>query len=317
VPKRADVAQDHDDAIDAVKTYSFPSRAVGDTFRILIGRCPIDDGMDPVAVYVPDAAMSFGSAVETVRLLQLGGHLPSVLVVGIGYPVAGILPALPLRRRDLAPSVDASRADVPAAAISGADQFLAFIRDELQPWVRAEHTTRAGQDTFVGHSLGGLFGSHVLFQATDTFRHYGLGSPSFWWDDGVAYREEQAFSETHTDLEADVFLSIGGEENPDGAHLARQRMTPADRRAAERGPAPKDMVGDLERMVRTLQQRAYAGLRLGSAVLPGEDHTSSQPINLSRALRFLLQPLAVADRMTRAAAADGRQASAVSPATTP
>jgi hypothetical protein len=241
--------------------------------------------------------MSFGTAVENVRLLQLVGHLPSVLVIGIGYVVPGLAPVFPLRRRDLTPATTAVQTSSLEGEVGGADKFLVFIGEELQPWVRDTFGTRPGEDTYFGHSLGGLFAAHVLFTAPDTFRRYGLGSPSFWWGDGAVFEEENQYFQRHDDLRADVFMSVGGEETNAGAEATRSRMTPAARQAAVKGPAPKDMVGDMNTMVHALQSRAYPSLRLGSTILDGEDHASSQPINLSRALRFLLQPVAATDRL--------------------
>ena len=101
-----------------------------------------------------------------------------MLVVGIGYPVALLRQALGPRCRDLTPTVTAAMRDGAGAVLpsGGAAAFLAFVVDELQPWVASRFPV--GTDAvYAGHSLGGLFGAFTMFERPATFRGYASGEP--------------------------------------------------------------------------------------------------------------------------------------------
>ena len=274
--------------LDGVQAVDVDSAAAAASYRVFTALRGRGDGRPPVALFVTDAAMSFGIAVETVQWLQSARLLPSMLVIGIGYPVEGVPATLPLRYRDLTPTADAAWPDAESPESGGAAGFLAFIRTELQPWIRSTYGTATGEDVYFGHSLGGLFGAYTLLTAPDTFRRYGLGSPSFWWQDEVAFELEAAFAAANNDLLADVFVSVGNDEGFEGAARDLSHLSPDDRTAAAAQPFPHDMVDVVGRMVARLESRRYLGLRLGSGVWPGENHMTSHPLNLSRSLRFLL-----------------------------
>jgi predicted alpha/beta superfamily hydrolase len=257
------------------------SEHVGDEFKILIGRCDADA---PAVLFLSDGDLLFGTAVEMTRLLVFTQDLPPLLVVGIGYPSRDNF--MGLRQRDFTPTDVAEGADVDdPAMMAGADRFAAFIREELRPWVVHRFDTDTSDSVFFGTSLGGLFATHVLLTAPETFRRYGIGSPAYWWDNGVIFETEAAYADTHSDLPASVYVSIGAYETQAGAdHYVSQ--LPSDRREAEAGPFP-DMVGDAERMVATLRGRGYPSLDLEFETLAGEYHQTALPVNLSRSLRYL------------------------------
>lgn len=263
------------------------SEHVGDEFKIFVGHCG-DSGGAPVPVlYVSDANGLFASAVDIVRFMQLSAHLPPMLVVGIGYRMGGIDETVVVRIRDFTPTFDESYLRIfPAqTTMGGAARFLAFIRDELQPWVQSQFHVDPGDDAFFGHSAGALFATYTLLTEPTTFRRYGIGSPSLWWDDDMMFRYEARYAETHPDLPARVFFSIGEYEDHDGRQREASRMS-ADERAIA-GLRHIDMVADTERMVAALRSRSYPGLEIESIVLPAEFHVTVQHLNLSRSLRYL------------------------------
>ena len=128
------------------------------------------------------------------------------------------------------------------------------------PWAR---TTRRSS----GDSFGGLFATYALLSEPDTFRRYGIGSPSLYWDDGAMFELEASYARDHTDLDARVFFSIGAYESSVGDARWRTQL-PTDRRAEAEakaiGEPPFDMVGDMERIVASLRGRAYPSLSLKS-----------------------------------------------------
>src|SRR5690606_34489872 len=65
----------------------------------------------------------------------------------------------------------------------GADIFLAFLETILMPAVDATVRLDPAQRTLYGHSYGGLFVLHALYQRRDLFKRYVAASPSLWWRD--------------------------------------------------------------------------------------------------------------------------------------
>jgi hypothetical protein len=169
--------------------------------------------------------------------------------------------------------------------MGGADRFLAFIGDELRPWVQDRFGVDAADSTYFGHSLGGLFGTYVLLTEPTSFGRYGIGSPSLWWHEEIIFEHETRYAEGHDDLPAKVFYSIGEYENYDGRQRESERLSAHER--AQASLRYVDMVADTERLVASLRTREYPNLEMASVVLPGEFHITVPLMNLSRSLRYL------------------------------
>jgi uncharacterized protein len=263
------------------------SEHVGDEFKIFIGHCGGPVTTPPAVLYVTDANGLFAGAVDMIRLMQLSAHLPSILVVGIGYRMGALIETTEKRTRDFTPTCDPAVADrYPGqSTMGGADAFLAFIKDELQPWVQRRFSVDVRDSTYFGHSLGGLFGTHVLLTEPTIFRRYGIGSPSLWWDNEIIFEREASYAAAHDDLPAKVFFSIGEYEDHDGRQREAERLSAEER--ANASVRHLDMVADAERFVASLRQRDFPSLVIDSVVLPGEFHITVAQLNLSRSLRYL------------------------------
>lgn len=97
--------------------------------------------------------------------------------------------------------------------VGQASNHLAFIRDDVIKYVEANYQTDPAERTYFGFSLGGAFGSFILLEEPDTFRHYVLGSPAFNAD-SLAFIEAlaaQAAAEGEA-LNANVYVSVGEKE---------------------------------------------------------------------------------------------------------
>jgi len=281
---------DDDSPLPGTEVHSLRSDHVGDDFKILVGQ-PASPGLRPPKVlFMGDPWANFGTAVEITRMLGETGDLPPLLVVAVGYRVATLQDNYPLRTRDFTPGVDVTTGHDDPTMIGGAPRFLAFLRDELLPWVEGRYDVDTNDSTFFGDSLGGLFATYVLLTEPDTFARYAIGSPSLYWGDGAMFELEADYARHHDDLPARVSFSIGAYENSAGDRHWREQLPAARRAAAEAeasGEPPFDMVADSERMVGLLRGRAYPSLELDYEVLPGEYHQTAPPLNLSRSLRTL------------------------------
>lgn len=263
------------------------SRHVDDVFKVFVGHCGGTAAEPPAVLYLTDANGLFAGTVDIIRLMQLSAHLPPILVVGIGYRLGGITDTVVVRARDLTPTFDPDfqRMFPTQTLMGGAPQLLAFIRDELQPWVSAHFDIKAGDSTYFGHSMGGLFGTYVLLTEPETFQCYGIGSPSLWWHADMMFDVEAAYAQAHDDLPARVFVAVGEHETHEGRQREASRLPPEI--AAMAGIRFIDMVADSERMVAQLRSRNYPSLVIDSVVLPDEFHITVPLLNLSRSLRYL------------------------------
>jgi predicted alpha/beta superfamily hydrolase len=268
-------------ALGATEVHDLRDRDADESYRIFVGHC----GADPVAtLFVTDGNGYFGLAVDAVRLMQISALIPSLLVVAIGYPgFATLAETADIRGRDLTPTVS-SRLPISG----GADHFLGFLRHDLFPWVKDRYGPAADSRAYFGHSLGGLFGTHVLLAQPDTFDRYIISSPSLWWNRRVLFEREQQYAAGHSDLAAHVFMAIGSDETDEGRRREGINL-PTDH--PNKPPAVYlDMVDDMVRFAVALRSRDYPSLDLTTAVYPDEFHVTVPAVVLTRGVRHFFGP---------------------------
>lgn len=266
---------------------------VEDDFQIWVaepveGVIPFPPGPRRV-LYVLDANLFFGTAVEITRLMsQLYGELPPLMIVGVAYDTQKPAAQAELRARDFTPTADSGFgemaeyvSDAPAPTLpegrrlGGAGEFLAFLTEEVAPFVEERWAVREDGSVLFGSSLGGLFILHAMLERPEAFDAYVAVSPALWWDDGVLLKREQALASSRDDLDVELFLSVGaGEERPDLPMLA-----------------PFKMVSNVETFAERLRSRGYPGLDLTVFVADDESHTTVVPVALTRALRKVVGPV--------------------------
>jgi len=253
---------------------------VHDTFRLFIGHC----GTAPEAtLVVTDANGLFGLVLDTVRLMQIYALMPSLLIVGIGYPDASILEdTVHVRARDLTPT---ARPDFENSG--GGPSFLQFIRDRALPRF-ATHRSNSLPSIYFGHSLGGLFGVQALLSEARTFDHHIISSPSLWWNRDWLVETERRHMERGQLLRGAVFFGIGGDETDAGRRREAARLP--DGHWQKPPPMRLDMVEDMTRFVDVLERRSDPGLELASVVFPGEYHSTTPAMTLTRGLRHIFEP---------------------------
>lgn len=285
------------------EVHYFTSAAVGSEFKILIGKVGLTQDATPVVLYLPDADQTFGGVMNALAGLRWAGYVPPTLVVGIGYRVQDEMETLAPRSRDLTPSTYQGDTDWPSG---GAPQFLQFIRDELKPWVATTFDVDPDDDVYFGFSYGGLFGTYVLLTQPDTFKRYGIASPSLWFNEHSMFELEAAYAASHEDLVAKVYFSVGGLETPEGKRIheawLRDKQAAAEAEAASEVERVSEvsMVDDMQRMVTALRSRAFPRLTLDSEVLDDEFHLTGGLAQFSRSMRFLFDaPLKVQPPITR------------------
>jgi len=233
-------------------------------------------------LYVTDADIWFNTAAEMTRLMHvLYGALPPILVVGIAYGVEDPMLQGEIRNRDLTPTASAAfeamgkrfnpqwEPALPEGRRMGrAAEFLAFLEDELKPFV-AERYPVEGSGALFGCSLGGLFTLWALLTKPGSFDHYIAGSPAIWWDDAMLFGVEERMAASTKDVAATLFMGVGSLEEGTGIP----------------GLDEARFVTNMREMASRLERRAYPSLRVSTQVFDNEGHTSVPPVVLTRGLR--------------------------------
>ena len=170
--------------------------ADGHRYRVLIAwpDAPAPAAGWPV-LYVLDGGDNFAIVTETARRLARAGKRSGVEP---GLVVAVDSGTLPRRVFDYTPATPgyAVPKGAPAHGIEtgGADAFLAFVADKLQPMVTARWSVDRHRQAILGHSFGGLTVLHALFTRPALFDIYVVVSPSLWFGENLMRREERGFA---------------------------------------------------------------------------------------------------------------------------
>lgn len=268
------LAQETPSRVSLVRTErrEFASRVNGREYSVSVS-LPRDYNRDTTVrypvVYLTDPYWTFGITVQTQGLLRTGGMTPDMIIIGIAR--AGVdedgAAANAERAVDLTPTrVQREERERSATykrevRTGGAEAFLRVMREALIPDVERRYRTN-GDRTYVGYSLGGLFGAFALFRAPDTFQRMVLVSPSLWWDDFVTFKYEEAYVARHKSLPVRLFLSMGETEND-------------------------TMLGPMRRLASVMTDRHYQGLALNTRIFEGEEHLSTFPVAVTRGLRMV------------------------------
>lgn len=122
-------------------------------------------------LYVLDGETITPYAASTYSLLQGEEFLPELIIVGIPNM------NLDSRERDFTPTHVSGLS-------GGADKFLAFLKNELIPYIEKTYPAKAGGNTLYGGSLAGLFVLYSFVTEPSLFKSYVAVDPSLWWDHG-------------------------------------------------------------------------------------------------------------------------------------
>ena len=280
-----------------VERFDLPRPDGQGVFVIRLSRPPglAPDAADTPVVYMLDADIGFGMAMEIARYRAVGGMLADPIVVGVGYG-ADYAEMTRLRTGDLTPPLGAEGREAIGAmtgligeASGGADALLAFMIDTLAPEIaRRVPQASASQRILFGHSLGGLFAAYALLTRPESFPVFALSSPSLWWDGFSVLAKLPAFAERlkALDVPPRVLVAVGAREQEPPTKPPPNVEIPIE--------ALQALVAQA-RMVDAAAEFAVELRRLGApevdhVAFEGEDHTSVVPAAFSRALTFALAP---------------------------
>ncbi len=174
---------------------------------------------------------------KKIRNLYQSGKTKEFILVGIGYPDDYDFDTI--RSREL---------------IDDPDSFLSLIVNGIMPYAESSYNIDAADRTFCGASYGGYFMLYSLFQSDgiteDVFKNYILASPTFQkksYGQYLAAYEEDYRNRGNTDLNANVYMTVGAEES---FYFV-------------------ESFGDF---IEQLDSRDYSGLNVTSKVYEGKEH---------------------------------------------
>lgn len=151
-------------------------------------------------LYLTDGDIQGPHTAGTLDYLAKFDQTPAMIVVGIVNPPA-------TRERDL---TLASAAPQNASQLQNADRFLAFVEQEVIPFVKARYRTLDYQ-ALSGTSHGGQFAINALLKRPELFDAVIAISPSLYWNKNQMLVLTEAALQRQQ-LQGRLYVSIANEE---------------------------------------------------------------------------------------------------------
>ncbi len=182
------------------RTYRIESRTLSET-RVIDVVLPASYGSDSTRRYplllVLDGEYEHQIAASISQFYAETGQVPEMIVVGVRNTN---------RQRDMTtPPVTGFQLPPEAPEAGGAERFLAFLGDELLPYLDQRYRTTPLR-VIVGHSLGGLLSIYALAHRPELFTGYILMEPSAWWNRGAEVDQAKAMLQQPAGRHARVML---------------------------------------------------------------------------------------------------------------
>jgi predicted alpha/beta superfamily hydrolase len=230
-------------------------------------------------LWVLDAPLMMRTVVGILDTLVIGNHAPEMIVVGVGSRSEDGLAGVGRRVMDFSPpgpdyfppgeAGTAWRELAPLPEFPHrADDFLAFLVDEVRPQIAAKYRI-SGEHALFGHSAAGMFATYALFQRPGAFQKMIIGSPYLQGVRGAVFAAEAGYAARHEDLDASLFMAAG------------------DREVDEYFLAISGIVSSMARFSETMRLRRYPSLELETRIYSGEDHYTAVPRIIGEGIRHL------------------------------
>jgi len=235
-------------------------------------------------LYLLDGNAVIATAVEVLRAqapYTLGTSIHFGVVVAVGYPTDEAYDGV-RRSWDLGPPPGQSYPPYveggPPVRTGGAEQFLAFIEDELKPEIARRVKINQQRQSIFGHSFGGLFVLYALFKKPDAFSGWVSASPAIWWEGaGIVPRSEE-FVANGQGVGGRILLLVGEYEQT----LAPFQVGAEDEEKRLKAFEDSRIVD----YTREMAERLEPVLATSYVFLPGETHMSVLPACINHAVRF-------------------------------
>ena len=158
-------------------------------------------------IYRLDGAGNIPLISAVMERLQNDNRAPEVIIVAIENTN---------RLRDLYSTVN-KEPQGPVGEGGGAAKFLAFIEQELMPFINKRYRTH-NFNVIAGGSAAGVFALYTMQVNPELFQAHIAYSPAVWWNYGAPVKATKSFINKSKDLNNYVYINIGEE-----AGLMRER----------------------------------------------------------------------------------------------
>ena len=185
-------------------------------------------------------------------------RVPKSIVVGIANTD---------RKRDFTypTTIKEDKAQYPTTG--GSERFVAFIKNELQPYIEKHYKT-SNSRTIIGESLGGLLATEILFRQPTLFDKYIIISPSLWWDNGSLLNKNTGILSADFHSPIQVYIGVG-----------KEGLTP--------GPTPRVMEVDANLLADKIKNTKSKSVTVWFDYLPQDDHATISHQAVYNALKVL------------------------------
>lgn len=156
-------------------------------------------------LYLLDGDVHFKYSVALAEYLTNRERMPKMIIVGIINTD---------RRRDFTPVhslIFNDKIDSSLITTGGGAKFLAFIKDELLPYMQKHYRVQPFR-ILAGASLGGLFTVYSKITAPALFQSNIVMSPAFYGGNNKVLSEVTPFLKKNQAIKGRIFLSIGDEK---------------------------------------------------------------------------------------------------------
>lgn len=198
------------------KEISLYSGAVRDSFYISI-QLPEDYYNDSIVkyptVYVLDANFHFPMLASVVRQYEMGGLLPPMILVGIGYKSFKLMDSLRVRDYMYPAALPSDEMN----AVGGGKKFDEFLINQLVPYVDSSYNTQKSNRSLLGHSFGGYFSLYALLNQINNdktvFKNFASASPSLWYNNFYLNQLTGKLKNRNNRDTLNIFMTVGGLED--------------------------------------------------------------------------------------------------------
>lgn len=172
--------------------FQIKSKNTGHDYLIQVYKPPVAPPQHGYPVlYILDGNATFPSSVNIAQSIGAGSTklgLDPLMIVAVGYAQQKTFD-VKKRAYDYTPKPSAEFQAQGKYKYGGADQFIAFLNDELKPEIAKQFPINSQQQSIYGHSFGGLFVLYHFFQKPEAFQRYIAASPSLWFDQGMLFQK--------------------------------------------------------------------------------------------------------------------------------
>ncbi|MBE3674613.1 alpha/beta hydrolase [Pseudoalteromonas distincta] len=210
-------------------------------------------------IYLTDAPYTFPIVAGATRFPMNSGKMQQAIIVAIGYEKGSA--GSNSRIRDYTPTF----AKDWKKKTGNAQNHALFLKNTVLPYIENTYRASSTHKTYIGNSLGGLFGATILFTMPDLFSSYIIGSPSVWFN-SYAILALQAHKPS---MPTKVYISVGANEIPSFGE-------------------GQNMVEGAKQLAQKIKALSSNNIELKSVVIDGANHATAFPTTAIQGLDWVL-----------------------------